>query len=82
MSDTEQRVVSELRRIRYSRPPSLNSIARAANISRTELYRIMLRGTASDAIAARIDSVLQQATNEPSQKRGSVSPPGGLRGRL
>ena len=55
----QERVVTELRQLRYGRKPSLNSIARAAGISRTMLYNVINSGQASVAVAAALQRGLQ-----------------------
>ena len=58
----QQQFVAELRKLRFDRQPTLTSIAQAAGISRTELYRVINTGQASDAVARAIEQSLRSVT--------------------
>ena len=61
---TEQQVVQELRRIRYGRPPSLSSIAKAAGISRVTLYEVINTGAATERLTASLSMALQNVRSD------------------
>lgn len=58
-SMTAEQVVTELRKIRYGRPPSLQSLARSAGISRVTLYEVIKSGRPSAAVAQSLGKALQ-----------------------
>lgn len=61
---SEQTVVTELRKLRYDRQPSLASVAQAAGISRTELYRVINTGRVSAAIRTSLERSLRVVTGK------------------
>ena len=67
------KVVQELRLLRYDRRPSLTSVAQAAGISRTELYRVINSGRASKATGTALERALRDVTSTPCQNPRSAA---------
>ena len=66
MTAEQERVVTELRQLRYGRQPSLTSVARAAGISRMTLYEVINSGCQpSEAVTQAIKRGLRSRQNRP-----------------
>ena len=58
----EQQAVTELRKLRYDRQPSINRVAAAAGVTRKTLYRAINTGTVSAAVAVAVMAAIQRGT--------------------